>query len=104
MIRSPSAPQTHRASELMVETAGTEFGVWSLLARTAWGRPMTDRLTREQRSAQMARIRSRNTKPEWAIRRLLHQMGYRYRLHAAGLPGRPDLAFPSRRKVIFVHG
>ena len=52
----------------------------------------------------MSRVRSKDTAPEWAVRRLAHSMGYRYRLHVADLPGRPDLVFPSRRKVIFVHG
>lgn len=58
----------------------------------------------EQRSAHMAKIRSKNTKPELMLRRLLHGAGYRYRLHGRELPGRPDLVFPGRRKVIFVHG
>lgn len=53
---------------------------------------------------QMRRIRSRDTKPELAVRRLVHGLGYRYRLHRRGLPGTPDLVFHSRRKVIFVHG
>jgi DNA mismatch endonuclease (patch repair protein) len=52
----------------------------------------------------MSRIRSKDTKPEWIVRRLLHAEGYRYRLHGKGLPGRPDLVFKKRRKVIFVHG
>lgn len=65
---------------------------------------MADQLSPEMRSAFMARIRSVDTQPEWAVRRLLHGMGYRYRLHYTKLPGRPDLAFPARRKVIFVHG
>lgn len=52
----------------------------------------------------MARIRSRDTKPEWVVRRLIHGLGYRYRLHRRDLPGTPDLAFPSRRRVVFVHG
>lgn len=52
----------------------------------------------------MSRVRSRDTKPEMLVRRTAHRLGYRYRLHKAGLPGRPDLVFPSRRKVIFVHG
>lgn len=56
------------------------------------------------RSRIMASIRSRDTKPEMAIRRLVHGLGYRYRLHARDLPGQPDLVFRSRRKVIFVHG
>lgn len=52
----------------------------------------------------MSRVRSKNTKPEMAVRRLVHAMGYRYRLHSKRLPGRPDMVFSSRRKVIFVHG
>jgi DNA mismatch endonuclease Vsr len=61
-----------------------------------------DNLTRAQRSATMARVRSRNTKPELAVRRLVHALGYRYRLHGANLPGKPDLVFAKRCKVIFV--
>lgn len=56
------------------------------------------------RSALMARVRGKNTKPELIVRSLAHRLGYRFRLHRAGLPGRPDLVFPGRRKVIFVHG
>lgn len=52
----------------------------------------------------MRENRSKDTKPELAVRRLAHGMGYRYRLHRHDLPGRPDLVFPGRRKVIFVHG
>jgi DNA mismatch endonuclease, patch repair protein len=52
----------------------------------------------------MARIRSKDTKPEMTVRRSAHRLGYRYRLHRRDLPGVPDLVFPSRRKVIFVHG
>jgi DNA mismatch endonuclease (patch repair protein) len=63
-----------------------------------------DTLTPEERSERMSRIRSKNSKPEMAIRRLVHGMGYRYRLHARDLPGTPDLVFRSRKKVIFVHG
>ena len=63
-----------------------------------------DRLTPEQRSANMSRIRGKDTKPELAVRRLAHAMGYRFRLHRRDLPGSPDLVFPGRRKVIFVHG
>lgn len=65
---------------------------------------MTDRLTEERRSALMARIKGKNTVPELAVRRLAHSLGYRFRLHRPDLPGTPDLVFPSRRKVIFVHG
>ena len=52
----------------------------------------------------MRAIRSKGMKPELAVRRLVHGMGYRYRLHRQDLPGRPDMVFPGRRKVIFVNG
>jgi DNA mismatch endonuclease (patch repair protein) len=65
---------------------------------------MTDNLTPEQRRLNMSRIRSTNTRPELFVRSLVHRMGYRFRLHRRDLPGKPDLIFPSRRKVIFVHG
>ena len=64
----------------------------------------TDVFTPAQRSAVMARVRGKNTAPELALRRLLHAAGYRYRLHAPNLPGRPDLAFTRRRAAVFVHG
>lgn len=63
-----------------------------------------DRLTQERRSENMRRIRSKGMKPEMAVRSLVHRLGYRYRLHHSGLPGKPDLVFGSRHKVIFVHG
>src|SRR5262249_12232101 len=65
---------------------------------------MTDVLTKRQRSRNMAAIRGKDTTPELAVRRLLHRMGYRFILHDRRLPGRPDLVFPRRRRVIFVHG
>lgn len=52
----------------------------------------------------MGRVRSKDTKPEMLVRRLVHGLGYRYRLHRRDLPGTPDLVFPSRRKAVFVHG
>lgn len=52
----------------------------------------------------MAQVKSKGMKPEMQVRRLLHGLGYRYRLHRKDLPGRPDLVFPSRRKVVFVNG
>ena len=61
-------------------------------------------LTPSQRSERMSRIRSRDTKPEMQVRRLVHSMGYRYRLRSKDIPGHPDLVFRSRKKVIFVHG
>lgn len=56
------------------------------------------------RSERMALIRGANTKPELFVRRLVHSLGYRYRLHRRDLPGKPDLVFPGRNSVIFVHG
>ncbi len=58
----------------------------------------------EDLSAHMRRIRSKDTKPELKVRRLIHSMGIRYRLHRADLPGTPDLVFSSRKKVVFVYG
>ena len=63
-----------------------------------------DTLTPAERSERMARVRNTDTKPEMIVRRLVHQLGYRYRLHVRSLPGIPDLVFRSRRKVVFVHG
>ena len=65
---------------------------------------MTDTVSPATRSRIMARVKSKGMKPEIKVRRLLHGLGYRYRLHRADLPGRPDLTFPSRRKVVFVNG
>ncbi|MDP9421390.1 MAG: DNA mismatch endonuclease Vsr [Pseudomonadota bacterium] len=65
---------------------------------------MADRLSAAQRSENMRRIKSADTNPELLVRRLVHGMGYRYRLHRKDMPGKPDLVFGPRRKVIFVHG
>jgi DNA mismatch endonuclease (patch repair protein) len=65
---------------------------------------VADTLTRMERSERMSRVRNRDTKPEMVVRRLLHRLGFRYRLHDKLLPGAPDLVFKSRRKVIFIHG
>jgi len=56
------------------------------------------------RSAIMRAVRSMNTAPEVVVRKLLHSLGYRYRLHVKGLPGKPDIVFSSRKKAVFVHG
>lgn len=56
------------------------------------------------RSAQMARVRSRDTRPELKVRRALHRAGLRFRLHRSDLPGKPDIVLPSRHVAIFVHG
>lgn len=65
---------------------------------------MTDVHTKAQRSKNMAAIRSKDTKPELLVRSLLHSLGYRFRLHRADLPGKPDIVLPRLRVVIFVHG
>lgn len=57
-----------------------------------------------RRSKMMSRIRGKNTGPELAVRRAAHALGFRFRLHRRDLPGSPDLVFPGRRKVVFVHG
>ena len=65
---------------------------------------VADTLSKEERSERMSRVRGKDSKPEMVVRRLVHRMGYRYRLHRRDLPGTPDLVFPSRKKAIFVHG
>jgi DNA mismatch endonuclease (patch repair protein) len=63
-----------------------------------------DSLTPAQRSERMGKIRAKNSKPEIIVRRLIHGLGFRYRIHVATLPGKPDLVFSGRKKVVFVHG
>lgn len=65
---------------------------------------MADVHSKETRSFNMSRIRGRDTKPELIVRSLVHRMGYRFRLHVPGLPGKPDLVLPRHEKIIFVHG
>jgi DNA mismatch endonuclease (patch repair protein) len=65
---------------------------------------MVDTLSTAERSEIMSRVRSKDTRPEMMVRRLVHKAGFRYRLHVSNLPGRPDLVFPKRKKVIFIHG
>jgi len=65
---------------------------------------MPETLTRNQRSRVMAAVKSRDTKPEVVVRRLVHRLGFRFRLHRRDLPGTPDIVLPRLRKVINVHG
>lgn len=65
---------------------------------------MADRLDKERRSWNMSRIRSKNTKPEMAVRRALHAAGFRFRLHVIDLPGKPDIVLPKWKAVVFIHG
>lgn len=68
------------------------------------GIKMIDTVDKETRSRMMSGIRSKDTKPELAVRRFLHSQGFRFRLHRKDLPGTPDLVLPKFRTVIFVHG
>jgi len=63
-----------------------------------------DTVSKAKRSALMARIRSKDTTPELVVRRLLHKLGYRFRLHRKDLPGRPDIVLPRHRKIILIQG
>ncbi|MDX9973084.1 MAG: very short patch repair endonuclease [FCB group bacterium] len=74
--------------------------------RSSWGVKieLMDTVSPKRRSEIMGRVRGKDTKPEMTVRRLVHSLGYRYRLHSRKLPGHPDLVFSSRKKVIFVHG
>jgi DNA mismatch endonuclease, patch repair protein len=65
---------------------------------------MVDTLSPAERSRRMARIRNKDTSPEMAVRRIVHRLGYRYRLHRRDLPGCPDLVFSRIKSAIFVHG
>ena len=65
---------------------------------------MVDRLTKEQRQRNMSAIKSKNTAPELVVRKLLHRLGFRFRLHDRTLPGTPDIVLPKYRTVIMVHG
>lgn len=73
-------------------------------ANSGKGAGVMDTLTPRERSERMRRVRGKDTRPELAVRRLAHKLGFRYRLHSAALPGHPDMVFTSRRKVLFVHG
>lgn len=65
---------------------------------------MADRISKEHRSWNMSRIKGKNTKPEMAVRSMLHKRGFRFRLHRKDLPGIPDIVLPKYKTVIFVHG
>lgn len=65
---------------------------------------MVDTIDPAMRSEVMSRVRGKNTRPELIVRKLVFAAGYRYRLHVRSLPGSPDLVFPGRKKVVFVHG
>lgn len=63
-----------------------------------------DRLSKNRRSWLMSRVKGRDTTPEIAVRSMIHRLGYRFRLHRSNLPGKPDIVFCSRMKIVFVNG
>lgn len=65
---------------------------------------MTDVFTTDKRSWIMSRVSGRNTKPEIIVRKIIHRMGYRFRLHERKLPGKPDIVLPKHKKIILIHG
>ena len=65
---------------------------------------MVDKFSKHKRSEIMSHIKSKNTKPEITVRKIVYSLGYRYRLHRKDLPGKPDLAFIKKKKVIFING
>lgn len=77
---------------------------WSLVVEAKARRIVADIVDMQTRSRMMAGITGKDTKPELALRRALHARGFRYRLHAKNVPGRPDLVFPKYGAVVFVHG
>ena len=80
-------------------------GQLSLVNVLKCGEKMLDPMTREERGKQMALVRSKNTKPEVKVKKIFWSLGYRYKLsNVLSLPGKPDLVFKARKKVVFVHG
>jgi len=65
---------------------------------------VTDRFTPEERSRVMSRVKGHDTEPERIVRKIVHRMGYRFRLHDKSLPGKPDIVLSRHKKVIFIHG
>lgn len=72
--------------------------------RPAYLEAMPDHVSPERRSNIMAKVKGKDTKPELVVRKALHRLGYRFRLHRRDLPGRPDLVFAGRKKIVLVHG
>lgn len=108
-LRSPpNARKARSALKSLKQTTGRDARVVAAARQTASGKKRTRRShameTSEARSAIMRAVTSENTTPEMTVRRLLHSLGYRYRLHTRSLPGTPDIVFASRKKTVFIHG
>jgi DNA mismatch endonuclease, patch repair protein len=101
--RRVSHAVSHIRHETVVDTSLSRL-CYRLIAEGFAMANRSDRLSVEARSLLMARIHAKDTKPELQVRRLLFSLGYRYRLHRADLPGKPDIVFAARKKVVFVHG
>ena len=99
----PEVESDHEDKQSAV-SEGVRADYWVDQTMPDWPSRRTDTLTPAARSERMSRIHGKDTKPEMTVRRLVHGLGYRYRLHRGNLPGKPDLVFSRRRKVIFVHG
>lgn len=97
-----AAPRKVRKTKAKNKLAGSRNN--KLISKKASDRRPQAPSASETRSAIMRAVTSENTTPEVAVRRLLHSLGYRYRLHARGLPGTPDIVFASRRKTVFING
>ena len=82
----------------------TKLAILTIIPPENDNESVTDTLSPKERSKRMSLIRGKDSSPELKLRRLVHGMGFRYRLHVKDLPGKPDLVFPSRRAVIFMHG
>ncbi len=91
--------QSHRAYKHRQISHSGDFPNWARHHMI-----MPERLSRAERSRNMSAVRSRNTQPEIAVRRIVHELGFRFRLHRYDLPGKPDLVFPRHRKIVLVHG
>ncbi len=100
--RCPGLRQSPRSKE--ASKSDCCGGVLQATPSVSYSDQVTETLSITERSKRMGLIRSRDTKPEMIVRRLVHSMGYRHRLHAPELPGRPDLVFRPRKRVVFVHG
>lgn len=92
------------ANPLQISSLSSHDHYWKLASHLIYDSNMVDFLSPKERSARMSRIKGKDTKPELSLRKILHRLGFRYRLHVNKLPGKPDLVFPKYNTVVFVHG
>src|SRR5437764_12697331 len=101
-MRSPT--EVFGTEDIRGDLLGQNSSAIYLHSRFSLDKAMADVLTPQQRSFNMSRIKSRDTKPETIVRSIIHRLGYRYRLHKSDLPGKPDIVLVRHRKIIDVHG